>query len=211
MLLFVIDGHPIYRRGLVASLAAVRSVEQVVDVASVDEADTHPALPAAGVVLIDSGVYGWHDLVRRLHDSPSRVLVCSAGAHEDTMLAAVAAGAVGYLRKDTLTPDSLVAAVDAAATGSGVIERDLLSSLMREVSRVSNQVLEPRGLSLARLTARERQVLRLVAQGMPTREVARELSYSERTIKTIMHDVVTKLDARSRSQAVAQAVRDGLI
>ena len=65
--------------------------------------------------------------------------------------------------------------------------------------------------SLARLTEREQQVLALIAQGHPTREVALELSYSERTVKNVLHDVVTKLNARSRSQAVAHAVREGLI
>jgi DNA-binding CsgD family transcriptional regulator len=72
-------------------------------------------------------------------------------------------------------------------------------------------VLEPRGLSLSWLTAREKQVLRLVADGHPTREVARQLCYSERTIKNVIHDAVMKLNARSRSQAVAEAVRAGLI
>jgi DNA-binding NarL/FixJ family response regulator len=72
-------------------------------------------------------------------------------------------------------------------------------------------VLEPRGLSLTRLNAREQQVLRLVAEGLPIREVAVQLRYSERTIKNVIHDVVTKLNVRTRSQAVAQAVREGLI
>jgi DNA-binding NarL/FixJ family response regulator len=64
---------------------------------------------------------------------------------------------------------------------------------------------------IARLSERERDVLRLVAQGLPTREVAAQLCYSERTIKNVIHDVVTKLNARTRSQAVAHAMRDGLI
>ena len=64
---------------------------------------------------------------------------------------------------------------------------------------------------LARLTEREQQVLALIAQGHPTREVAQELCYSERTVKNVLHDVSTKLNARSRSQAVAHAVREGLI
>ena len=63
----------------------------------------------------------------------------------------------------------------------------------------------------AHATEREQQVLALIAQGHPTREVALELSYSERTVKNVLHDVVTKLNARSRSQAVAHAVREGLI
>ena len=63
----------------------------------------------------------------------------------------------------------------------------------------------------AKLTDREQQVLSLIAAGHPTREVAQELCYSERTVKNVLHDVVTKLNARSRSQAVAFAVREGLI
>jgi DNA-binding NarL/FixJ family response regulator len=66
-------------------------------------------------------------------------------------------------------------------------------------------------MSLSLLTTREQQVLASVAEGLPTREVARRLHYSERTVKNVLHDVVTKLGARSRSQAVAEAVRQGLI
>jgi DNA-binding NarL/FixJ family response regulator len=105
------------------------------------------------------------------------------------------AGAAGFLCKETLTPDALRAAVRAAASGAVA---------------VAQQALEAR-LSLSRLTSREQEVLRLVAAGHPTREVARRLCYSERTIKNVIHDVVTKLNARTRSQAVAEAVREGLI
>ena len=88
---------------------------------------------------------------------------------------------------------------------------DLLGDLLRTIARASNEMLEPRGLSLSPLTVREQEVLRLVADGHPTREVAKRLSYSERTVKNVIHDVVTKFNARSRSQAVAAAVREGLI
>jgi DNA-binding NarL/FixJ family response regulator len=62
-----------------------------------------------------------------------------------------------------------------------------------------------------RLSDRELRVLALIAEGHPTREVAQQLCYSERTVKNVLHDIVTKLNVRSRSQAVAHAVRDGLI
>jgi DNA-binding NarL/FixJ family response regulator len=65
--------------------------------------------------------------------------------------------------------------------------------------------------AVSRLTEREQRVLGLIAEGYPTREVAEQLSYSERTVKNVLHDIVTKLNVRSRSQAVAHAVRDGLI
>ena len=114
---------------------------------------------------------------------------------------------MGFLRKDTLTPEALGAAVSAAAEGTGVVAPDLLGNLLKGVS---SEGLNGRP-TLARLTEREQQVLALIAQGHPTREVAQELCYSERTVKNVLHDVVTKLNARSRSQAVAHAVREGLI
>ena len=80
------------------------------------------------------------------------------------MLAAVQAGAVGYLWKETLTPDALVASLRTAATGSGVIAPDMLGDLLRTIARASNETLEPRGLSLSPLTVREQEVLRLVAE-----------------------------------------------
>lgn len=71
--------------------------------------------------------------------------------------------------------------------------------------------MKPKGLTLPRLTRREQQALSLIAEGHPTREVALKLSYSERTVKNVLHDIVVKLNVRTRSQAVACAVREGLI
>jgi DNA-binding NarL/FixJ family response regulator len=85
------------------------------------------------------------------------------------------------------------------------MEPELIGNLLKGVS------LETGRPTAARLTDREQQVLALVADGHPTREVAQQLCYSERTVKNVLHDVVTKLNARSRSQAVAFAVRAGLI
>ena len=93
-----------------------------------------------------------------------------------------------------LTPAALVGAVREAARDGRVVVTDERKPAQRQ-----------------RLTAREREVLRLVADGHATREVARRLCYSERTIKNVVHDAVAKLDARTRSQAVAKAVRAGLI
>jgi DNA-binding CsgD family transcriptional regulator len=88
---------------------------------------------------------------------------------------------------------------------------ELLGAMLQTLARVSHEVLEPRGLSLSWLTAREKQVLRLVADRCATREVAEQLCYSERTIKSLIQDAVTKLNARWRSQAVAEAVQASLI
>jgi DNA-binding NarL/FixJ family response regulator len=208
----VIDPHPIYRGGLRASLAALDEVSSVVDVATVAEAWEDPALAAADVVLVDHSAVDGVEFIRRLRArGGARVIVCATGADEARLLETVQAGAVGYLCKDSLTPEVLAAGVQAAASGAGVMAPELLGSLLRSISRISEEVLDPRGLSLTRLSSREQKVLRLVAEGCPTREVARRLCYSERTIKNVIHDVVTKLNVRTRSQAVAHAVREGLI
>ncbi|HEY4346854.1 MAG TPA: response regulator transcription factor [Gaiellaceae bacterium] len=212
MRVFLVDPHSIYRRGLVACLEGVDEVTSVTDAASVDAAWAEPALLAADVVLVDNDLPGAHDFIRELRErTGTSMLVCSARSDQKELLAAVQAGAVGYLCKDTLTPDALVASLRTAATGSGVVAPDLLGDLLRTIARASNELLEPRGLSLSPLTVREQEVLRLVADGHPTREVAKRLSYSERTVKNVIHDVVTKFNARSRSQAVAVATREGLI
>jgi DNA-binding NarL/FixJ family response regulator len=206
--LFVLDPHTIYRRGLVACLESMAAVEAVADAASVREAWEHRDLFGADLVLVDPSLPGGGDFVGAVREGTgARVLVCSSECGQDAVLSAMQAGAVGFLRKDALTPDSLGAAVSAAANGNGVVTTELLGELL---ANLSADGAEPRPAP-TRLTDREQQVLALIAAGHPTREVAVELSYSERTVKNVLHDVVTKLNARSRSQAVAFAVREGLI
>jgi DNA-binding NarL/FixJ family response regulator len=210
--LFILDAHAIYRRGLAASLAAMEDVDHVAEAGSVEDAWSDDGLAVADVVVVDPDLEGGHTFIRKVRESTSaHVIVCTATVDDDNVLSAVQAGAVGYLCKETLSTETLAAGVHAAAAGAGVMEPELLGTLLQNVSRVSREVLEPRGLSLSWLTNREKQVLRLVADGHPTREVAKQLCYSERTIKNVIHDAVTKLNARSRSQAVAEAVRAGLI
>jgi DNA-binding NarL/FixJ family response regulator len=79
------------------------------------------------------------------------------------------------------------------------------------VGKLQRQVLAPRGLTFSGLTPREAEVLRLVADGLDTCEIASRLCYSERTVKNVLHDLNTRLQLRNRSHAVAYAVREGLI
>jgi DNA-binding NarL/FixJ family response regulator len=88
---------------------------------------------------------------------------------------------------------------------------DLLGRLLDQVGRLQRQVLAPRGLTFTGLATREIEVLRLVADGLSTGEIAVELCYSERTVKNVLHDITTRLHLRNRSHAVAYALRQGLI
>jgi DNA-binding NarL/FixJ family response regulator len=204
--LFVADPHTIYRRGLAACLEGLPEVESVGHAASVRDAWEDAALFESDLVIVDPVMPGGLDFVAAVGEAAhAPVVVCSSQCDEDAVLAALQAGAAGVLRKDTLTTESLAGAVRAAVSGTGVVTSELLRDLLDGINTDDGQPVA------ARLTDREQQVLSLIAAGHPTREVALELCYSERTVKNVLHDVVTKLNARSRSQAVAHAVREGLI
>jgi DNA-binding NarL/FixJ family response regulator len=209
MKLFVLDPHTIYRRGLAACLEPMPEVERVSHAGSVREAWEHAGLFDADLVILDPSVAGGGEFIGAVRETTSaQVIVCSSDCEEESVRSALNAGAAGYLRKDTLTTEGLSTAVKAVANGTGVMTPELLGSLLRGVSP---EALNGGRAAGARLTDREQQVLSLIAAGHPTREVAQQLCYSERTVKNVLHDVVTKLNARSRSQAVAFAVREGLI
>ncbi len=210
--IYVVDPHTIYRRGIEICVKALPRVAGVTGAATRDEAWRDPALRLADLAIVDASGPEGAEFIRDLRDQLGvRVVLCCSTCDEETILAAVEAGATGILAKDALTPEKLCVTVEAVLEGAGVMSADLLARLLSGLNRVSREVLEPRGLSLSRLTPRERDVLKLVADGRATREVALELSYSERTIKNVLHDVITKLGVRSRAHAVAYALRNGLI
>ena len=151
-------------------------------------------------------------LVRRLqHSGSSRVVMIVAHLDDAGLLAAVEAGACGILRRSEATTTRLVQAVRAAAGGDGAVPPDLLGRLLNQVSRLQRNVLAPRGLSLSGFSDREVDVLRLLADGWDTGEIASKLAYSERTVKNVIHDITSRLHLRNRSHAVAYALRQGLI
>jgi DNA-binding NarL/FixJ family response regulator len=204
--LFAVDEHEIFCRGIVACLAVLPDVTSVGRAGSVAEALSQPELYAADVAIIDPAMLDGLALMRRLSGESGPALVaCVERGGDDLLLAAIDAGATGFLDRMTLTPDRLAASVRAAARGAGVMAPELLDTLCRGVVERGTRPQAPA------LSEREVLVLRLVAEGHQTREVAAELCYSERTIKNVLHDVVIKMNVRTRSQAVAQAVRQGMI
>jgi DNA-binding NarL/FixJ family response regulator len=102
-------------------------------------------------------------------------------------------------------------AVIAAHRGEGDLPSDLLGRLISQVGTLRTSSVGSSGVRPSGLTSRETDVLRLVAEGMDTGEIARKLSYSERTVKNIMHGLTTRLALRNRAHAVAYALREGYI
>jgi DNA-binding NarL/FixJ family response regulator len=206
---FMVDPNPIFRLGMAACLESLEPIEKTGGADSVHEAWERPELAEADLVIVDVAAAHLHTFVRDvrcLHGTPS--LVSGSGWRVDDIATVVEAGAVGILAKETLTPAKLEANVRAALHGAAVLPSELVSEL---VAIGGDEVQSSGTIPVGQLTAREQQVLRLVAEGHATREVAEQLCYSERTIKNVLHDVAMKLGARSRSHAVAHAVREGLI
>ncbi|MFF2324771.1 MULTISPECIES: response regulator transcription factor [unclassified Streptomyces] len=120
-------------------------------------------------------------------------------------------GVAAVLRRGEADQDRLVHLVKAIANGEGVLPGDLLGRLLDHVSSLHRTVLDPRGLSLSTLTAREAEMIKLVSEGFGTAEIAQKTSYSERTVKNVLHEMATRLDLRNRAHAVGYAMRHGLI
>jgi DNA-binding NarL/FixJ family response regulator len=130
---------------------------------------------------------------------------------EADLLTAVECRVVAVLSRAAATGDTLVGSVLSAAAGRGVMPADLLGELLEHVQRLQHEVLAPRGLNAAGLTPREIDVLRLMADGWDTAEIADKLCYSERTVKNVIYALTSRLKLRNRPHAVAYAMRAGVI
>ncbi|WP_035791548.1 response regulator transcription factor [Kitasatospora mediocidica] len=140
-----------------------------------------------------------------------QVVLVAGSLDEEGVIAAAEAGVAGLLRRNEATPDRLVQVLSSVCRGAGVVPPDLLGRLLKQVASLQHHVLSPRGIGLSGLTDRETEVLRLVATGFGTQEIAQQLAYSERTVKNTLHDVTSRFHLRNRSHAVAYAIREGYI
>ena len=180
------------------------------DLLVVGESDLDQAQVA--VVVADELDEGTIRTVRAIQrNGCPRVVMIVTHLDDAGLLAAVEAGACGILRRSEAMPERVAEAVMIAAKGDGSVPPDLLGRLLDQMSRLQRQVLAPRGLSLSGFSDREVDILRLLADGWDTAAIAVKLSYSERTVKQVIHDITTRLQLRNRSHAVAYAVRQGLI
>ncbi len=201
---YVYADDPILQAGVSTQLR-MRPEIRVIDAADVDRAEV--AVIVADT--LDDNTIRVLKAVQR-GGVPRTVLVARV-IDDGTLAAAAEAGVAGLVRRSEATADSLVRAITRVAAGEGEVPADLLGRLLGQVGRLQRQVLAPRGLAFSGLSERESQVLRLVADGHDTAEIAGQLCYSQRTVKNILHDLTTRLQLRNRSHAVAYAVREGLI
>jgi len=201
---YVYGNDPVLQAGVGSQLRASPDVV-VVDQAELDEADV--AIVVAD--LVDETVLRILRAIQR--GSVPRTMLIAAALDEATVIAAAEAGVSGLLRRSEVTGERLLEVVGKVAAGEAAVPADLVARLLDQVGRLQRQVLSPRGLRFSGLSEREIEVLRLLADGLDTGEIAHRLSYSERTIKAVLHDVTARFQLRSRAHAVAYAVREGLI
>lgn len=130
---------------------------------------------------------------------------------EAELLIAVECRVVAVLPRAAVTAERLAHSVLAAANGGGVLPPNLVGELLKHIERLHREVLTPNGLNAGGLTSREVDVLRLMANGFDTHEIADELCYSERTVKNVIYGITHRLKLRNRAHAVAYALRTGMI
>jgi DNA-binding NarL/FixJ family response regulator len=166
-----------------------------------------PAVAIAVLPGADDAAAGWLADLRATCGLP---IVAIVGlAPPAALVALVEAGACGILGRGEATAGRLVRAVQLAAAGQGDLPPSLVRHLLDRVGPRHPGPLAPRGL--AGLTGRERQVLRLLAGGMSTSEVAARLAYPERMVAGVVAGLMLRLNVPSRTQAVATAVRNGWV
>jgi DNA-binding NarL/FixJ family response regulator len=197
---------PISESGILAQMRDCPDV-RVADATAGREAKAAVAL--AVVDLVDDDSTRW---LRTLHRRDGLPLVLVVGQLDSRALITVAeSGVRAVTRRCEVTPLRLSELLHVAAANCGELPPDLLGQLLDQVGQLNRTQLGPRGLGLNGLTDRENSVLRLVADGLSTREIATELAYSERTIKAVLQELTTRLYLRNRAHAVAYAVRNGWI
>jgi NarL family two-component system response regulator LiaR len=201
----IADDHPFVRHGLRTYLETLEDMDVAGEATNGVEAVELVERLLPDVVLMDLVMPELDGIgaIRRIREvAPStRVIALTSFADDEKVFPAIKAGAAGYLLKD-VRPADLADAVRKASRGEALLAPSVAARLMQEVS---GERPAPAGL-----TARELEVLRLIARGMSNKQIAGELVVSEKTVKTHVSNILAKLHLADRTQAALYAVREGL-
>lgn len=203
----VVDDHPVVRQGLRTFLASRDGIEVVGEASDGEGAVTEADRLRPDVVLLDLAMpgSGGLDAIGRLRAGGAgpAVLVLTSFAGRDQVVPAVQAGASGYLLKD-VEPAALEAAIRTLHAGGALLDPQVVPAVMGEVAR------RPAATGVDILTPREQEVLGLLGAGLSNRQIAARLVVSEKTVKTHVSAVLSKLALPDRTQAALYAVRHGV-
>jgi two-component system nitrate/nitrite response regulator NarL len=207
--LMVVDDHTLFRRGLVALLAADSSLAVVGEASDAGEAVRKAGALSPDVILLDNhlpGVTGIQALPGLKEAAPAaRIILLTVSEDEQDLQAALRAGAHGYLLK-TIEGDLLAASIHRAMRGEPVVSSEMTGKLVTAFQSAASPAAAPsRSDPLAQLSPREQEVLQQIARGASNKEIARALSIAETTVKIHVQHILRKLDLTSRVQAAVFA------
>ena len=203
----IVDDHAVVRQGLRTFLDLQEEIEVVGEAEDGAAAVESAAALSPDVTLMDlvmpgvDGVEATRQI--RAANPDSKVIVLTSFAEDDKVFPSIKAGAIGYLLKNVSPPD-LAKAIIAVHKGEAQLNPEIAAKLMSEFS---GRDAKP---DVEKLTDRERQVLRLIAQGLNNREIAESLVISEKTCKTHVSNILSKLHLADRTQAAIYAHKKGL-
>jgi DNA-binding NarL/FixJ family response regulator len=201
----IADDHRVVREGLIVMLQSTGECEVIGQATNGEEAVllAHKLQPDVAIVDLQMpGIGGIEAIQRITQQTPKvKVVVLSTFDQDEYIYQSVQAGAKGYVLKGSGL-EELLDVVRSAATGKLLLSSDIATKLIGHISTPDL------GLSL---TDREREVLKFLARGWRNREIAQHLCISERTVKNHVTNIITKLGVKSRTEAVSQAFKEGLI
>jgi DNA-binding NarL/FixJ family response regulator len=210
----ICEDHAVFRRGLVHLLESEDGIEVVGEAEDGVDAVARAEELAPDVVLMDvrmprlSGIEATRSIAETIPST--KILMLTVSDEEDDLYDAIKAGATGYLLKE-IEIDEVATAIRAVMSGQSLISPSMASKLLSEFTNLAKKADEKQALPTPRLTSRELEVLKLVAQGMSNREIATELYISENTVKNHVRNILEKLHLHSRMEAVVYAVREKLL
>ncbi len=200
--ILLVDDHQIVRRGLRAVLEDGGRLRVVGEAGTVREGVSEAARLHPDVILMDlrlpdgSGVEACREI--RSNDSEAKVVILTSFADEDALFAAVLAGAAGYILKD-LDPSNLVDSLITVANGGSLLDPKMTTRVLDRLR--SGHTQHPADDPFSTLTPQEDRIVTLIGDGLTNREIADQLSLTEKTIKNYVSQIYSKLHVQRRSQA----------
>jgi len=210
----VVDDHALFRRGLEMVLGDEPDIELVGEASDGEEAVQKAAEVMPDIVLMDvrmpkrSGIEATAEIKELMPHV--KILMLTISDEETDLYDAIKAGASGYLLKE-IPIEEVADAIRGVWAGQSRISPSMASKLLTEFAAISKGTDERTTMPAPRLTDREMEVLRLVAQGLNNRDIAKQLFISENTVKNHIRNILEKLHLHSRMEAVVYAVREKMI
>jgi two-component system response regulator DegU len=203
----IVEAQILLSKALCHLLSLENEIEVVGDAQTLEVATLQKYNPEIVILDLDGHGLDIDETISRLHEALAHAKICVLTAHArpEVMQRCLAAGVEGYIAKDT-TPAELVRAIKAVASGSSYADPRIAGGLLRRRSTSNSRRADSHELS-----ARESEIIRLIANGLSNKEISQRLSLSEKTVKNHISRIFSKLNISARTQAAVHAIRTGLV